>query len=40
MNIISIITMILVLGLVWGGFGFFLTRAMKYEKIKGENGEE
>ena len=40
MNIISIITMILVLGLVWGGLGFFLSRAVKYEKIKGENGQK
>ena len=40
MNIISIITMILVIGLVWGGFGFFLSRAVKYEKIKEKNGQE
>ncbi len=36
----TIITMLLVLGIVWGGFGFFLLRAMKYEKMKSQNGEE
>ena len=36
----AVITMIAVLGLVWGGLAFFLTRAMKYEKIKRTNGEK
>ena len=40
MSLFAIITMIIVLGLVWGGLVFFLTRAMKYEKIKRENGEK
>ena len=40
MNAFTIITAVLVLGIVWGGLAFFLTRAMKYEKIKTENGEK
>lgn len=36
----AVITLIAVLGLVWGGLAFFLTRAMKYEKIKKANGEK
>ena len=40
MSLFAIITMIIVLGLVWGGLAFFLTRAMKYEKIKRENGKK
>jgi hypothetical protein len=40
MSLFAIITMVVVLGLVWGGMVFFLTRAMKYEKIKRKNGEK
>jgi hypothetical protein len=40
MNIFTIITAILVVGIVWGGFVFFLSRALKYEKIKMKNGEK
>ena len=40
MSISAIITMILVLGIVWGGLAFFLTRAVKYEKLKSRNGEK
>ena len=40
MNIFTIITAVVVLGIVWGGVTFFLTRAMKYEKLKGKNGEK
>jgi len=40
MELSAIITMILVLGLVWGGLTFFLTCAMKYEKMKKANGEK
>ena len=40
MNIFTIITAVIVLGIVWGGVTFFLTRAMKYEKLKEENGKE
>jgi len=40
MNIITIITMICVLGLVWGGLIFFISKAFKYEKLKQKNGEE
>ena len=36
----AVITMAVVAGLVWGGLAFFLTRAMKYEKIKKTNGEK
>jgi hypothetical protein len=40
MNFITIITMLIVLGIVWGGMTFFLTRAIKYEKLKEKNGED
>ena len=40
MNTFTIITAILVLGIVWGGLTFFLTRALKYEKMKMKNGEK
>lgn len=40
MNIFTIITAVIVLGLVWGGVTFFLLRAMKYEKLKEENGQK
>ena len=40
MEISTIITMIIVLGIVWGGLVFFLIRAIKYEKVKIKNGEE
>ena len=40
MNLSTIITMIIVIGLVWGGLGFFLLRAIKYEKIKSENDKD
>ncbi len=39
MELSAIITMILVIGLVWGGLTFFLMRAMKYEKMKKTNDE-
>jgi len=34
MNFITLITMILVAGTVWGGFIFFLSVAIKKEKMK------
>jgi hypothetical protein len=40
MELSAVITLIVVLGLVWGGLAFFLTRAMKYEKLKKANGEK
>jgi len=40
MESITIITMVIVLGIVWGGLAFFLIRAIKYEKVKFKNGEE
>jgi uncharacterized protein YneF (UPF0154 family) len=37
---ITIITAILIIGIIWGGFLFFLYRAIKFEKLKEprENG--
>jgi hypothetical protein len=40
MNLFTIITAVTVIGIVWGGLTFFLTRAFKYEKLKQENGKE
>jgi hypothetical protein len=40
MNIFSIITMIIVLGIVWGGLSVLLFKAVKYEKLKEMNGKE
>jgi len=40
MNLFTIITATLVLGIVWGGLVFFFSRAFKYEKMKMKNGEE
>ena len=40
MNLFTSITAIVVLGIVWGGLVFFLSRAFKYEKLKMKNGEE
>lgn len=36
----TIITMIVVLGTVWGGLAFFLSKAFKHESIKSKNGEK
>ncbi len=40
MTLSTIITMIIVLGIVWGGLGIFIFKAFKYEKLKSKNGEE
>jgi len=40
MNIYTALTAILVIGIVWGGLTFFLSRALKYEKLKQKNGKE
>jgi len=40
MEISTIITIVVVLGIVWGGLAFFLMRAIRYEKLKFKNGEE
>lgn len=40
MNIFTIITAVIVLGVVWGGLVFFISRAVKYEKLKTQNGEK
>ena len=39
MELSTIITMIFVNGIVWGGLAFFLSRAIKYEKEKSVDGE-
>lgn len=36
----TIITAVLVLGIVWGGLAFFIIRAVGYEKLKTDNGEK
>ena len=40
MNLFSIITAIVVLGIVWGGLIIFLVKASVYEKKKKVNGKE
>ncbi len=40
MTLSTIITMIIVLGIVWGGLSIFIFKAFKYEKLKSKNGEE
>jgi H+/Cl- antiporter ClcA len=40
MAISTIITMIIVLGIVCGGLGIFIFKAFKYEKLKSKNGKE
>lgn len=40
MSIGTIITAIIVLGIVWGGLAFFISKAIKYERLKSINGEE
>ena len=40
MTVSAIITLIIVLGIVWGGLIFFISSALKYEKDKLKNGEE
>jgi hypothetical protein len=40
MELSTIITMVLVLGIVWGGLAFFLLRAIKFEKVKSQNGKK
>jgi hypothetical protein len=40
MNLPAVITMIVVIGVVWGGVSYFILRAFKYEKEKIKNGEE
>lgn len=39
MEISTIITMIMVLGVVWGGLALLLLRAINYEKLKSQDGE-
>ena len=39
MEISTIITMILVLGIVWGGLTMLLLRAINFEKLKSQDGE-
>jgi hypothetical protein len=40
MNMVTIITALIVIGIVWGGLLFFLRKAFKYEKLKMKNGKE
>jgi len=40
MSLAAVITMILVIGIVWGGVSYFVLRALKYEREKIKNGEE
>jgi hypothetical protein len=37
---VTIITALIVIGIVWGGLLFFLGKAFKHEKIKQGNGKE
>ena len=39
MEISTIITMVIVLGIVWGGLCLLLLRAINYEKLKSEDGK-
>jgi hypothetical protein len=38
----TIITAILIIGIIWGGFVYFLIRAIKFEKLKTpeDNGQK
>ncbi|MCF8261364.1 MAG: MetS family NSS transporter small subunit [Melioribacteraceae bacterium] len=38
MNLSSIITMLVVCGLVWGGLSFFITKAVSSENRKKQDG--
>lgn len=40
METTTLVTIILVLGIVWGGLSFFLFKAFKHEKLKVKNGEK
>jgi len=40
MQLGAIITALVVAGIVWSGFIFFLYKAIKYEKVKLKNGKE
>jgi len=39
MEVSTIITMIIVLGIVWGGLILLLLCAINYEKLKSQDGE-
>lgn len=39
MEISTIITMVIVLGIMWGGLALLLLRAINYEKLKSQDGE-
>ncbi len=39
MQVSTIITMIVVLGIVCGGLCFFIIKAIKHEKLKAQNGK-
>ena len=39
MEVSTIITMVIVLSIVWGGLIILLLRAINYEKLKSKDGE-
>ena len=39
MEVSTITTMIIVLGIVWGGLALLLLRALNYEKLKSQDGQ-
>jgi hypothetical protein len=39
LEVSTIITMVVVLGIVWGGLALFLFRAVNYEKLKLQDGK-
>ena len=40
MDISTIITMVIILGIVLGGLSIFIFKAVKYEKLKSQDGKE
>jgi len=40
MNSLTIITAVIIIGIVLGGLLFFISKAFKYEKLKQKNGKE
>lgn len=39
MNLVFILTLLFVTAIVWGGFLYFLSKAIKHEKKKKQNGK-
>lgn len=40
MDLLTIITAIIIIGLVWGGEIYFISHAMNFEKRKSEDGKK